>query len=57
MEETPLEEQADVLLTQYARRNHKSLRKIGILDRRTQLKIARREIPMSSVNKKREQED
>jgi len=56
-EEQQLEEAADELLARYAKELHKSVRKIGILDKRTLRRIAKREIPMSLATKSREQEE
>lgn len=50
MTEKSLEEQADELLADHARSEGKSLRDIGILDDRTQRRIASEyEVPMSAL--------
>lgn len=42
-----LEEEADEILKQFARKNDRSMREIGILDRRRMGVVQRREIPLS----------
>ena len=50
-EKTP-EELADELLQEHARDSGVSLRDLGILDKRRQKDVRKREIPMSSLFKK-----
>lgn len=42
-----LEEEADEILKHFARKNDRSMREIGILDRRRMGVVQRREIPLS----------
>ncbi len=50
---TPLDEMADEILREDARKNKKSLRKYGIVDERRERTIRAREIPLSSVSEHR----
>lgn len=53
--ELTLEEQADALLEGLARSKGQSLRQLGVMDRRRQRVVARREIPLSRFERKRQE--